>query len=104
MDDGHAQTAFKSLGAALLVGENNTRPGLDRRMRETDAVLLQTRDCDEQPLGLAVVGRHGDAAQTEGGVGNLGKRTVGSVEPLDVQAFEGGRQRDRRDRGTNISH
>ena len=104
LDDGRSQAAFEGLDPALLVGENDTRPGLDRRVRETDAVLLQTRDCDEQPLVLAVVGRHGDAAQAEGGVGNLGKRTVGTVEPLDVQAFEGGRQRDRRDRGTNINH
>ena len=104
LNDGHAQASFERLRATLLVGENDTRPGLDRRVRETNAVLLKARDCDEQPLGLAVVGRHGDAAQAEGGLGDLCERAVGSVEPLDVQAFEGGRQRDRRDRGTNISH
>ena len=104
LDDGHSQAAFEGLGTALLICENDTRTGLDRRVRETDAVLLQARDCDEQPLGLAVVGRHGDAAQAEGGLGDLRRRAVGAVEPLDVQAFEGVRQRERRDRGTNISH
>lgn len=84
LDDGYSQTSFECLGAALLVSENDTRPGLDRRVCETDAVLLQARDCDEQPLGLAVVGRHGDAAQAEGGLGDLRKRAVSAVKPLDV--------------------
>ena len=73
LNDGHAQASFEGLRAALLVGENDTRPGLDRRVRKTNAVLLEARDCDEQPLGLTVVGRHGDAAQAEGGLGDLCK-------------------------------
>ena len=73
LNDGHAQASFERLRAALLVGENDARPGLDRRVRETNAMLLKARDCDEQPIGLAVVGGHGDAAQAEGGLGDLCK-------------------------------
>ena len=73
LNDGYAQASFEGLCAALLVGENDTCPGLDRRVRETNAVLLEAGDRDEHPLRLTVVGRHGDAAQAEGGLGSLRK-------------------------------
>ena len=73
LNDGHAQASFEGLRAALLVRQHDARPGLDRRVCETNAVLLEAGDRDEHPLGLTVVGRHGDAAQAEGGLGNLRK-------------------------------
>ncbi len=69
LDDRHTDRV-QSLRATLLVGENDSPRRLDRRVRETNAVL-PGQDCDEQPLGLAVVGRHGDAAQAEGRLGDL---------------------------------
>ena len=104
LNDWHAQTAFECLGTALLVSENDTRPGLDRRVRETNTVLLKARDCDEQPLGLAVVGGYGDTSQACRGIRDLCERAIGVVEALDVQAFQSDLQWDGRDRGANINH
>ena len=42
--------------AALLVSEDDTRPCFYRGVCETNAMLFETGDRDEQPVRLAVVG------------------------------------------------
>ena len=56
LNDGYAQAAFMRLLAAFLVSEDDTRPCIYRGVRETNAMLFETRDRDEQPVRLAVVG------------------------------------------------
>ena len=56
LNDGHAQASFEGLRAALLVGEDDTRPCFYRGVRETNAMLFETGNRDKQPVRLAVVG------------------------------------------------
>ena len=91
LHDGHAQASFTRLRAPILICENHACPGLDRRVSETDAVLLEAGNRDEQPVRLAVVGGHGDAAKAQRRVRNRRGAAIRGEKSVDLQARQCGR-------------